>query len=95
LILNERKSLKRGKSACFAPQNMLRFTHKLTKTRTNMNNFQYKSKNRVFQEFKECKDIFAKLDYAKQLKKDQYDYYYDIDLDSVIRKLQNLIVINY
>lgn len=76
-------------------QNMLGFTHKLTKTRTNMNNFQYKSKNRVFQEFKECKDIFAKLDYAKQLKKDQYDYYYDIDLDSVIRKLQNLIVINY
>ncbi len=76
-------------------QNMLGFTHKLTKTRTNMNNFQYKSKNRVFQEFKECKDIFAKLDYAKQLKKDQYDYYYDIDLDGVIRKLQNLIVINY
>ena len=76
-------------------QNMLGFTHKLTKTRTNMNNFQYKSKNRVFQEFKECKDIFAKLDYAKQLKKDQYDFVYDIDLDSVIRKLQNLIVINY
>ena len=76
-------------------QNMLGFTHKLTKTRTNMNNFQYKSKNRVFKEFKEYKDIFAKLDYAKQLKKDQYDYYYDIDLDSVIRKLQNLIVINY
>ena len=76
-------------------QNMLGFTHKLTKTRTNMNNFQYKSKNRVFEEFKECKDIFAKLDYAKQLKKDQYDYYYDIDLDGVIRKLQNLIVINY
>ena len=41
------------------------------------------------------KDIFAKLDYAKQLKKDQYDYYYDMDLDGVIRKLQNLIVINY
>ena len=60
-----------------------------------MNNFQYKSKNRVFEEFKECKDIFAKLDYAKQLKKDQYDFVYDIDLDSVIRKLQNLIVINY
>ena len=39
-----------------------------------MSNFQYKSKNRVFKEFKECKDIFAKLDYAKQLKKDQYDF---------------------
>ena len=60
-----------------------------------MNNFQYKSKNRVFEEFKECNDIFAILDYAIQLNKDQYDYYYDIDLDSVIRKLQNLIVINY
>ena len=60
-----------------------------------MNNFEYKTKYQVFREFKECKDIFAKLDYAKQLKKDQYDYYYDIDLDSVIRKLQNLIVINY
>ena len=58
-------------------------------------NFQYKTKYRVFKEFKECKDIFAKLDYAKQLKKDQYDYYYDMDLDGVIRKLQNLIVINY
>ena len=60
-----------------------------------MSNFQYKSKNRVFEEFKECKDIFAKLDYAKQLKKDQYDFVYDIVQDSVIRKLQNLIVINY
>ena len=60
-----------------------------------MSNFQYKSKNRIFKEFKECKDIFAKLDYVKQLKKDQYDYYYDMDLDGVIRKLQNLIVINY
>ena len=60
-----------------------------------MNNFEYKTKYQVFREFKECKDIFAKLDYAKQLKKDQYDYYYDIDLDGVIRKLQNLIIINH
>lgn len=60
-----------------------------------MSNFQYKSKKRVFKEFSECKDIFAKLDYAKQLKKDAYDYYYDIDLDGVIRKLQNLIIINH
>ena len=57
--------------------------------------FKYKSKNRVFEEFKECKDIFAKLDYAKQLKKDAYDHVYDLDLDSVIRKLQNQIIINH
>ena len=60
-----------------------------------MSNFQYKTIYRIHREFKECKNLIEKLDYAKQLKKDQYDYYYDIDLDGVIRKLQNLIVINY
>ena len=60
-----------------------------------MSNFQYKSKNRVFKEFKECKDIFAKLDYAKQLKKDAYDHVYDLDLDGLIRKLTNMVIINH
>ena len=60
-----------------------------------MSNFQYKSKNRVFEEFKECKDIFAKLDYAKQLKKDAYDHVYDLDLDGLIRKLTNMVIINH
>ena len=42
-----------------------------------MSNFQYKSKNRVFKEFNECKTVFDKLDYAKKLKKDAYDHVYN------------------
>jgi hypothetical protein len=60
-----------------------------------MSNFQYKSKNRVFKEFGECKNLIEKLDYAKQLKKDAYDHVYDLDLDSLIRKLTNMVIINH
>ena len=36
--------------------------------------FAYKTLDVVFKEFKEQKDVFAQLDYAKQLKADAYDY---------------------
>ena len=38
--------------------------------------FTYKTLDVVFKEFKEQKDVFAQLDYAKQLKADAYDYVY-------------------
>ena len=58
--------------------------------------FTYKTLDVVFKEFKEQKDVFAQLDYAKQLKADAYDYVYkELNLDNVIRRLQNTIVINY
>jgi len=58
--------------------------------------FTYKTLDVVFKEFKEQKDVFAQLDYAKQLKADAYDYVYkELNLDNVIRRLQNKIVINY
>ena len=58
-------------------------------------NFEYKSFSEISKEFQNCKDVFAKLDYAKQLKKDAYDYVLDLDLDKLIIRLQNQIVINY
>ncbi len=57
--------------------------------------FEYKSKKRVFREFNACKTVFDKLTYVKQLKKDSYDYVYNLDLDEVIKRLQNQIVINH
>ena len=60
-----------------------------------MSNFQYKSKNRVFKEFNECKTVFDKRDYAKKLKKDAYDHVYNLDLDKLIVRLQNQIIINH
>ena len=38
-----------------------------------MSNFQYKTIYRVHREFKECKNLIEKLDYAKQLKKELED----------------------
>ena len=66
-----------------------------SKEKVKIEGFYYKSFEEIATEFKNCKDIFAKLDYAKQLKKDAYDYVLDLDLDKTIRKLQNQIVINY
>ena len=60
-----------------------------------MSNFQYKTIYRIHREFKECKTVFDKLDYAKKLKKDAYDHVYNLDLDKLIVRLQNQIVINY
>ena len=65
----------------------------MTKSKTN---FTYKTLDVVFKEFKEQKDVFAQLDYAKQLKSDAYDYVYkELNLDNVIRRLQNQIIINH
>ena len=58
-------------------------------------NFQYKSINRVHREFKECKNLVEKLDYAKKLKADAYDFVYDLDLDGLIKKLTNMVIINH
>ena len=66
-----------------------------SKEKVKIEGFYYKSFEEIATEFKNCKDIFAKLDYVKQLKKDAYDYVLDLDLDTTIRKLQNQIVINY
>ena len=49
----------------------------------------------MFKEFNECKTVFDKLDYAKKLKKDAYDHVYNLDLDKLIVRLQNQIVINH
>ena len=57
--------------------------------------FEYKSFTEISKEFQNCKDVFAKLDYAKQLKKDAYDYVLDLDLDKLIIRLQNQIIINH
>ena len=66
-----------------------------SKEKVAVDNFQYKSFSEISKEFQNCKDVFAKLDYAKQLKKDAYDYVYDLDLDSAIRRVKNSMVINY
>jgi hypothetical protein len=66
-----------------------------SKEKVAVDNFQYKSFSEISKEFQNCKDVFAKLDYAKQLKKDAYDYVLDLDLDKLIRRLHNEIVINY
>ena len=60
-----------------------------------MSDFQYKTIYRIHREFKECKNLIEKLDYAKQLKKDAYDHVYDLDLDGLIRKLTNMVIINH
>jgi hypothetical protein len=66
-----------------------------SKEKVAVDNFEYKSFSEISKEFQNCKDVFAKLDYAKQLKKDAYDYVLDLDLDKLIRRLHNEIVINY
>ena len=66
-----------------------------SKEKVKIDNFEYKSFEEISKEFQNCKDIFAKLDYAKQLKKDAYDYVLDLDLDRTITRLQNQIVINH
>ena len=58
-----------------------------------MSNFEYKSFEEISKEFQNCKTVFDKLDYAKQLKKDAYDYV--LDLDKLIIRLQNQIIINH
>ena len=57
--------------------------------------FEYKSFTEISKEFQNCKDVFAKLDYAKKLKKDAYDHVYNLDLDKLIVRLQNQIIINH
>ena len=59
------------------------------------NNFEYKSFEEISKEFQNCKTVFDKLKYAKQLKKDAYDYVLDLDLDKLIIRLQNQIIINH
>ena len=66
-----------------------------SKEKVKIDNFEYKSFSEISKEFQNSKDVFAKLDYAKQLKKDAYDYVLDLDLDKLIIRLQNQIVINY
>ena len=66
-----------------------------SKEKLKIDNFEYKSFSEISKEFQNCKDVFAKLDYTKQLKKDCYDYVLDLDLDKLIIRLQNQIVINY
>ena len=66
-----------------------------SKEKVKIDNFEYKSFEEISKEFQNCKDIFAKLDYAKQLKKDAYDHVYDLDLDGLIRKLTNMVIINH
>ena len=41
-----------------------------SKEKVKIDNFEYKSFSEISKEFQNCKDVFAKLDYAKQLKKD-------------------------
>ena len=60
-----------------------------------MSNFEYKSFEEISKEFQNCKTVFDKLDYAKKLKKDAYDHVYNLDLDKLIVRLQNQIVINH
>ena len=67
----------------------------LAEEKVAVDGFEYKSFSEISKEFQNCKDVFAKLDYAKQLKKDCYDYVLDLDLDKLIIRLQNQIVINY
>ncbi len=65
----------------------------MTKSKTN---FTYKTLDVVFKEFKEQKDVFAQLNYVKQLKTEAYDYVYkELNLDNVIKRLQNQIIINH
>ena len=66
-----------------------------SKEKVAVDNFEYKSFSEISKEFQNCKDVFAKLDYAKQLKKDAYDYVLDLDLDKLIIRLQNQIIINH
>ena len=66
-----------------------------SKEKVAVDNFEYKSFTEISKEFQNCKDVFAKLDYAKQLKKDAYDYVLDLDLDKLIIRLQNQIIINH
>ena len=66
-----------------------------SKEKVKIDNFEYKSFSEISKEFQNCKDVFAKLDYAKQLKKDAYDYVLDLDLDKLIIRLQNQIIINH
>ena len=67
----------------------------LAEEKVAVDGFEYKSFEEISKEFQNCKDIFAKLDYAKQLKKDAYDYVLDLDLDKLIIRLQNQIIINH
>ena len=67
----------------------------LAEEKVAVDGFEYKSFSEISKELQNCKDVFAKLDYAKQLKKDAYDYVLDLDLDKLIIRLQNQIVINY
>ena len=57
--------------------------------------FKHKDIKRVFREYKKCNTLDSKLDYLEKLKVDAYDYVYDLDLDSAIRKVKNEMVINY
>ena len=67
----------------------------LAEEKVAVDGFEYKSFTEISKEFQNCKDVFAKLDYAKQLKKDAYDYVLDLDLDKLIIRLQNQIIINH
>ena len=67
----------------------------LAEEKVAVDGFKYKSFTEISKEFQNCKDVFAKLDYAKQLKKDAYDYVLDLDLDKLIIRLQNQIIINH
>ena len=57
--------------------------------------FKHKSIQRVHREYKKCNTLDLKLDYLEKLKADAYDYVLDLDLDKLIRRLHNEIVINY
>ena len=57
--------------------------------------FKHKSIQRVHREYKKCNTLDLKLDYLEKLKADAYDYIYDLDLDSAIRRVKNAMVINY
>ena len=67
----------------------------LSEEKVAIDGFEYKSFTEISKEFQNCKDVFAKLEYAKQLKKDAYDYVLDLDLDKLIMRLQNQIIINH
>ena len=67
----------------------------LAEEKVAVDGLEYKSFTEISKECQNCKDVFAKLDYAKQLKKDAYDYVLDLDLDKLIIRLQNQIIINH
>ena len=59
-------------------------------------NFEYKTLDHVFKEYKNQPNLVAQLEYAKQLKKDAYDYVYpELNLDQIIIRLQNRVFINH